>query len=400
METFKLKAEDPLLNDNYDNSLYNQSGFILNLQTLISDTVEPPYSISLNGDWGSGKTTVLKSLEEDLIKDKFEVLWFNPWEYERSNDVVLVFLQQLSNLAKGDYSDVLTELSIIGKTILAGAVDTVARFFTNGNLSVENIQKIHELVERDSQSKYDTYSSFVDEIKSDFKKLTNKISEKKQDKPLIIILDDLDRCLPENALELIEALKNIFIVKDAKAIFIAGIDTNIAKMFIQSKYKGLPDEFAYNYFKKIFNSTINLPNFDKIQIHNFIDSYLKKWSTNLINSDEKEFIAGCLIYAEVKSIRSVQNIFANFYLYKKLNKNSSLNNNQVMILNVFKEIWPSEYERLLMQCRKNPSVSISNILSREIDPIDRKNDDKLSYKFNQTYSHKYFRETEGSQLIY
>ena len=401
MNTLKLKAEDPILDKEYDKSVFEESNFIENLQSILTNNIAPPYSISLNGNWGIGKTTILKTLEYELMKDnKFEVLWFNPWEYERSNDVVLVLLQQLSNLAKSKYADILKSLSIFGTALLAGAVDTAARFITQGNLSFENIQKIHELVEKESLNKYDSYSSFVDEIKEDFKKLTNQISKKKEGNPLIIILDDLDRCLPENALELIESLKNIFIIPDAKVIFIAGIDTNIAKRFIQSKYNKLPEEFAYNYFKKVFNSTINVPYFNELQIENLVNNEISKGLIASISDEEKVYISKAFISVELKSLRSVHNIFSNMFLHKKLHVGCELNKNQLIILYLFKEVWQSEYDSFLVACRKNLNEDIGRVIkeSMGIEKLEE-NNPKL-YQFITTYLTELFNNTKSSQIFY
>ena len=53
------------------------------------------------------------------------------------------------------------------------------------------------------------------------------------------ILDDLDRCLPDRALELLESIKNLFVVDNADVIFISGIDTDVVKKFINQKYHNI-----------------------------------------------------------------------------------------------------------------------------------------------------------------
>ncbi len=400
MTDIKLKAEDPFLEEDFDDSIFNNSDFITNLYSLLTQNIEPPYSISLNGDWGTGKTTILKSLEKKLTQDdNFEVLWFNPWEYERSNDVVLVFLQQLSKLAKNNYTEVLSQLKILGKTILAGAVDTAARFITQGNLSFENIQKIHELVKSESLTEYETYSSFVDRIKEDFITLTDKISTKKEGNPLIVILDDLDRCLPENAIELIESLKNIFIIKGAKVIFVAGIDTNIAKRFIQSKYKELPEEFAYNYFKKVFNSTINIPFFNEKHINKIIDNEIDKKIIETFSDDDKEFISKIFLSVELKSIRSVKNIFTNFFLHRKLYPNTDLNNRQIVLLYLFKEKWQTVYDHFIMLCRKNTDKLITNIINTDTQFRNQYKSSYLSNNFITVHLNNNFTDVKCDEII-
>ena len=90
----KLKALDPIVSGLVNEMcLDNTIGAMV---SFITDKVEPPYSIAVEGAWGSGKTTTLLLLEEQLRSLGYPTLLFNPWEYERtSDDIVLAFQQQI-----------------------------------------------------------------------------------------------------------------------------------------------------------------------------------------------------------------------------------------------------------------------------------------------------------------
>ncbi|MCP4214084.1 MAG: hypothetical protein GY765_05465 [bacterium] len=73
----KLHAFDPLLNPRED-ILY--TNFVEKFHKLLTDSVSPPYAVSIDGLWGTGKTTVMKSLEKRLKDSGYPVCWFNPWK--------------------------------------------------------------------------------------------------------------------------------------------------------------------------------------------------------------------------------------------------------------------------------------------------------------------------------
>lgn len=117
----QFKALDPLFYDAITDKLYTENKFIDNFFDLIAKNITPPYSISLNGSWGSGKTTILKLLASKLLQDKtnrYPTMWFNPWEYERTGDVVLAFIQVLSDQCKNFWKIKQKELGIFGLAFL------------------------------------------------------------------------------------------------------------------------------------------------------------------------------------------------------------------------------------------------------------------------------------------
>ena len=74
--------------------LIYSSNFFNRLLELVKEEIEPPFSLSIEGEWGSGKTFILRLLEKKFKEDGYPTIWFNPWEYERTDDVFLAFLQK------------------------------------------------------------------------------------------------------------------------------------------------------------------------------------------------------------------------------------------------------------------------------------------------------------------
>jgi thymidylate kinase len=79
-----LYALDPLLNPRYEDMLHVSSSFVEHFYRLITASVKPPFAISIDGLWGTGKTTVMQLLQSKLQgrDGGYPVFWFNPWEYQ------------------------------------------------------------------------------------------------------------------------------------------------------------------------------------------------------------------------------------------------------------------------------------------------------------------------------
>ena len=348
-----LKALDPLLHPVEKDLLYTQSRFVDRFFDLIDRDIDPPYAVSLDGLWGSGKTTVMKMLEKKLRDSGYPVFWFNPWEYRKSENVVLAFLQCLA----AEHEGRLAEMKISGGVVLRALVETGLeeglKYITKGMVSykgvTDKLKQGHEI-----QAEHRKYRDAIKTIKLEFVELMGRIGEKNGGKPMVIFFDDLDRCLPEDAVQLLEALKNLFVTDNCNSIFICGIDTRIAKKFIDSHYKEIGESFAISYFRKIFNYTISMP------YAKSIPELLKDHIRTLFDWDDpdgaKAERLAKLIYtrclqARVHSIRSYLNILVNFYGFMRFNPEYEFEPENPLVLNllVLKEAWQPIYEDLIQE---------------------------------------------------
>lgn len=375
----KLIALDPII---YEEELLKnvESEYpgTLKLFDIIDKNITPPYSISINGCWGSGKTTFLLLLKKLLEKKEYKTVWFNPWEYERVDNVVLAFLQKIVIDFKRKFG--IKDVGVFSLALFASGLDIAAKFLTRGSLSYQGIKGVAEDIIEGSKLKFETYEDIIEEIKKDFTRITKEISGS-SNKPLIIFLDDLDRCLPDRALELLEAIKNLFVIKGANAIFISGIDTNIVKEFINQKYHNIKGNFAINYFKKIFNLTINIPKFNIINLKTSLSKYI----SNLFEIDIKfsEEISNRIIelsiLAGISSFRSIFNIINNFFIIYNFSdskgelvdvitedqqkRKKTLVYDLVLLILLIKENWNDFYEQMILESRKNRKETFGTLMN-------------------------------------
>ncbi|CAK8717795.1 KAP NTPase domain-containing protein [Candidatus Electrothrix aarhusensis] len=343
----KLQALDPLLYSRED-QLYKD--FVDHFYSLITTSIEPPYAISLDGLWGTGKTTVMQKIQNKLEDAAYPVFWFNPWEYRQSDNVVAAFLRKLANANRSLLDEMqkqsgLTILSVLAETAMGVGLST----FTGGKISLKDIHGVFKSVEDNQKLSFTKYDDLIETVKKEFIGLIDRVSEQHEGKPVIIFFDDLDRCLPDDTVKLLEALKNLFVAKrddnntKCKAIFVCGIDTHIAKEFIQEHYKGIEENFAINYFRKIFNLTISMPrspDLKKLLIQYIHELY--EWE---IDDKKNESLANIVVtrglQAHISSVRTYLNVVTTFYTFLRFNPDyeMKIENDFVLTLLIMKEAW-------------------------------------------------------------
>jgi len=351
MSSKKLRALDPLLHLDINDLLHEESQFIKHLYNLINDHVEPPFAISIDGIWGTGKTTVMQLLQSKLRERGYPVFWFNPWKYSQSADVVLAFLQTLAKEHEPLLQNMKKSGGKILKVLLRVGIGATLKALTQGDVSVGDIKEAF----KEEDPTFESYKDMIQEIEHEFNELVEAISQANQQKPLIVFLDDFDRCLPQDAIKLLESLKNLFVTKGCQVVFICGIDTRVAKNFIRDYYK-VTDEFAINYFRKIFNLTVSMPysaNLKALLAQHISELYV--WD----DADEKKanHLAERLIdlgrRAEISSVRKYLNVIHNFFAFLQFHPayafDPASEDDFALCLLIVKEAWQPLYEQIVAE---------------------------------------------------
>lgn len=207
-------------------------------QFLQLDSTITPMSIAIHGEWGSGKTNLLKALQNNLDKDKTHVIFFEAWKYESSSPTVALISSIANELA---------ENANLGIELIRMAVDAFIR--KNLDDTVSNITTM-------LRTGFDATSNLSN-------RLSDGIRKKLGNKKLIILIDDLDRCDVEHSLEILAMMKLFLDIKNC--ICVAAIDFHRLEQAWFSKY-GIKDDTNSNYTKegrqyleKIFQVRIPIP---------------------------------------------------------------------------------------------------------------------------------------------
>jgi len=386
----KLFKTDIVKEIKKDQLIYS-SHFYERLKKIFIEDIEPPFSISIEGEWGTGKTFLMKLLMKELAKEEFPCIWFNPWEYETDNNVFLAFLQKLSQEFSSKFKGIIKQLGIFNLLLFTSGLDAFGKIISNGSISYESVKNIVSDIDDSFKKTFEKYEDVQTRIKKDFVAITNDIY-KSQNKPLVIFFDDLDRCLPENTLNLIESLKNYFNVTNAKAIFVFGQNPKITRDFIKQKYNHISDQFVNDYYKKVFDFCVDLPYLTTTNIESYINykfennEYIQILDKLKINKDNlKQNLIKRNFNFKNKSLRVIDKILFSVLFFSDYLKILDLD--FIIFWFFSKEIKPFFHDLMINSIFNNEKKNFSEV-SSVFDKIDEANFEKSLYKeYIQKYNY-------------
>ena len=266
---------------------------------LVLDEDLSPSSIGLYGDWGSGKSSLMKMVEQHLISmnDKSILcIRFNGWLFEGYEDAKTALCgtilesihkkEGLSSQVKGKVRKLWNKVDvqkILGKGIrygldyfMTGGVLSLTDFtisqITNAlkknaeNVTEEDIAKALRSLKTDNNIRKDI-KNFHDEFE--------KILKETNIKHLVVFIDELDRCSPETILDSIEAMRLFLFAKGTS--FVIGADQRLIEYAIKTKYKeviGNNLDIGREYMEKVIQYPVNIPALDENEVEQYISCLL------------------------------------------------------------------------------------------------------------------------------
>ncbi len=242
--------------------------------------MELPNCFGLYGNWGSGKSTVLHFIQEHLKSDEeayqdITTVYFEPWKYEyaKENDLLFALLHKILNELDVSKKETRRNLTKMLLSAASWGTKTVSSALTLGTATIDP-KEVAEHLELYEDLLSDKYNDWIDDTEQVREKIQEAITEglaKKNKKRLLIFIDDLDRCLPENAIRLLEGIKNYLSFEST--LFILAIDKRVVSEMIEQKYN-LHTGYGNEYLMKIIHYYYQLPNVDsKDTVIQIVESY-------------------------------------------------------------------------------------------------------------------------------
>lgn len=256
---------------------FNITPFEAGLTNFINQT-NTPITIALQGEWGSGKTSLMNSLQEKLganYNNDFHSVWLNTWEYALMKDAnatlidiisgLIERVSKIANIEDSQTKKILTKLWSVGKT--------TAKFVAK-NTADKVIDGASEIVEDVLKS---NNSSSISEIRTELEEIIEKCTQKDSKKGFLFFIDDLDRIDPPVAVQLLELLKNIFTIKNC--VFILAIDYDVVVKGLEPKFGKLTDKNERE-FRSFFDKIIQVPFSMPVSSYK-IDDFIKESLLNI-----------------------------------------------------------------------------------------------------------------------
>jgi hypothetical protein len=275
----KADSEDLFGINKYEKGLIR---FIQNADT--------PITVAIQGEWGSGKTSLMNSLQNALcgdlqqIKDHkkdFYGIWVNTWQYSLMNSqeetlvaIVTSISTQIMNIISSRHEGLGQKISGSVFNFLGRGVKTVAKVAADKVLEGGG-DVVEALVAKEKSNQT------IKSLRDDLQKAISECLEKDRNsghlkKGFLFFIDDLDRIDPPAAVQILELLKNIFDLE--KCVFILAIDYDVVVKGLKPKFGELTEknerEFR-SFFDKIIQMPFSMP-VASYSIDNFLIQNLQK----------------------------------------------------------------------------------------------------------------------------
>lgn len=256
---------------------------------LLKGNRQRALSVGIHGDWGAGKSSILKMVESEVCADKeVACLWFNGWAFQGFEDAKIVLIEATIEELCRQRSDV-DKVKELGARLmkrvdwlkLAKRGSGLAFTLATGLPSPDQIEAIaaslNSMRERagslsatDIEAGIDKAVSFLkpsedahvtEQIHQFREEFGTFLSEAKVDQ-LVVLIDDLDRCLPVTAIDTLEAIRLFLFVPHTA--FVIGADEAMIEYAVRQHFPELPAAsgpmpYARNYLEKLVQVPFRIP---------------------------------------------------------------------------------------------------------------------------------------------
>lgn len=374
-----------------------------------------PITVALQGEWGSGKTSLMNSLKKSLSdgeNSQFHSIWLNTWEYALMKDaqttlmdIISGLIQETSKIAKVDE----TKSKKILNTLWGGIKNT-SKVVAKNTLD-KAVDGAGSMIDAfSSQSK-----SSISEVRTQLEEIIEECIKKDGKDGFIFFIDDLDRIDPPIAVQLLELLKNIFTLKNC--VFVLAIDYDVVIKGLEPKF-GKLSELNEREFRSFFDKIIQVPFSMPVSSYN-IDEFLKESlvTTNYIsetNSKNIELISKLSEISKLsvgKNPRALKRLMNSLSLISCINsakgndqESDQLNEELELLVNFalvsIQIAYPPVYRLLSLHSafdKWNESVA----LQMNLKPLDQQSIEKLSQseEFDEEWEQVLFRLCENDHYL-
>lgn len=256
-----------------------------------------PVSIGVFGNWGAGKSSLLNLIEQQIKPDEWIVIKFDAWLYQGFDDARAALLETIAShliQAAKDEKTILQKsknlfaringLRLLGLmaegAALAAGVPTfglISKTFETAKESLDGVQneteskQIVEVGENLVDSgknlikpkEKQTPPQQIDEFRKEYGEILQDLGKK-----LVIVIDNLDRCLPANAIQTLEAIR-LFLFLNRTAFIIAA-DEEMIRHSVAEHYKDLSYRHQIDYLDKLIQIPIHVPKAGVLEIRAYL----------------------------------------------------------------------------------------------------------------------------------
>lgn len=263
-----------------------------------------PVSIGIFGNWGAGKSSLLRLIEQQIEKQdqKYIVINFDAWLYQGYDDarvsLLEVIARKLDATAKGNETLLQKTKNLLSRVNTFRAMGLLAEgialahgaptggLFYKGVSAIEKVlssfqgkdginKKDFQDLQKTAKEGMETFNGLIkkvppttppqqiDVFRKEYGEILREIG-----KPLIVIIDNLDRCLPANAIHTLEAIRLFLFLPNTA--FIIAADEEIIREAVAEYFKGTSNRHQIDYIDKLIQVPIRVPRTGILEIRSYL----------------------------------------------------------------------------------------------------------------------------------
>jgi len=216
-------------------------------------TVVPPLTVGLYGPWGSGKSTMIRGMVEQLQKDNYLTLVFDAWKYRHEKNLILPLLCALQREHLSQFKD---EKDSVKKVVSSVAFASLAGFLKHKTgIEINDIKTTFEIYEG-GYKYYKKYDDQVSKIEQEYKDFIASLLEKTGKEKLVVFVDNLDRCLPDVVVNLLEDISSFLSIPQIPCVYVLAMDKENVIKAVKHRF---PDFDGADYLEKIVQIPLKMP---------------------------------------------------------------------------------------------------------------------------------------------
>jgi KAP family P-loop domain len=245
---------------------------------LAAPQTRTPLTVGIFGPWGSGKSTLLGLVEQEMEKKEHEGAFvrvkFNPWIHRGENNMLVPLLHSLQDALKTWQNEFAASANKIFDVLARLGADIFLKAITFNAVDLDRLDKL----EKQYLESHKQVQSEMRNLRKTLQDLATEVGRERKGKRgprLVFLIDDLDRCQPDEIIDVLEAVKLFLDVENV--IVILAVDKEVIDHGIEVRYhkfefgKERAPQVGAEYLEKMVQLPLTLLPLDVGQVGQYLD---------------------------------------------------------------------------------------------------------------------------------
>jgi hypothetical protein len=336
-----------------------------------------PGVIGIYGSWGTGKTSLLNLLlahnkkPETSVAKPIHIEVFDAWNYEATGNLLIPVIVQLKKLSGDEHFLPQSWKTSIRRVLAVTTLSLAGLMLSKSPIQLGDIRAIWEDIEKrdneDSESvllAWETLTDTIREMQVAFQEVVKVVLKEQKCERLILCIDNLDRCSPDHAVNVLESIKNFFSVSGCVWLF--AMDADIIASYIRHKYEGTAMD-GYSFLDKIIPEQYHLSFFPEENDHR-IFHFIRSVSNYDLTLDDARRLP---LIPNVMVARRLKKSAVKFIECFSSSELVDADHDTVFLLSLLYHTWPEFYGRLSSGSLSHIAGILANFFkNRKTEDID------------------------------